>query len=81
MIKVRLATNPLDPTQRLSNLLALVFREFAEQQKNSTVVEVQCKPGDPPVRLQLRRLPDLKTKGASRPTSRPRMTRSTTRST
>jgi hypothetical protein len=81
VIKVHLVAHPLDPHKTVSNLLARVFREFAEEKKLSTVIEVHCKPEDPPVRLQLRVLVPKILKGASRQKRRPRMTRSTTRST
>jgi hypothetical protein len=73
VIKVHLMSHPLDPHKTVSNLLARVFREFAEHKKSSTVIEVHCKPEDPPVRLQLRVLVPKTLKGSPRPQRRPRM--------
>lgn len=69
MIKVRLNTNPLDPTQRTSNLFACVLREMSTEQKTSVVIEMDFGNKRPPLRFSLRLLPDLK--GASRHTAAP----------
>lgn len=77
MIKVRLKTHLMDPAGRVSNLLALVFRELSHEKKQSTVLEVDCGEKVEPLRLQLRVINRRISTGASRPKRRLAMTRKT----
>jgi hypothetical protein len=76
VIKVSIGGHVLDPHGRTVYLLARVFRELAEKHKQSTIVEIVCKPEDPPVRLQLRVLTPKILKGSPRPQRRPPMANS-----